>query len=300
MARPHDALAKNVLEAVLSPAGTFEREAGVPEVPAQRGDAFFVPDAARASALEGGGLLGRMASAPCLFEAFHDAPGVDELTAVARKLLHQRHARTLAKQVPAERVWVLSAGRPVGALEAAWARPAPGWPAGVYATAPMFGVWFVVIPELPEEPSTLAVRLLGRGRRWVEACRALETGEHDTPRGRGLRGAVHGLLARGASATMVPAEEDDMFYHPDFAEDFEEYRVELLQEGIELGKAEGKAEERHALLPALLVLAELRLGRALSDAERGAVASRVERDGASAAVALSTLDATALAGWIAG
>jgi hypothetical protein len=66
--------------------------------------------------------------------------------------------------VPLPALWLLSWGHPT-ALVAAWnLRPAAGWPAGFYQAGEGFGLWVVVLPELPKTRETLPLRLFGDER----------------------------------------------------------------------------------------------------------------------------------------
>ena len=61
-------------------------------------------------------------------------------------------------------LWILSAGRPVSALNAFDFTQARGFPRGVYRTSDWTRTGLVVTGELPRERSTLLVRLLAAGR----------------------------------------------------------------------------------------------------------------------------------------
>lgn len=86
-----------------------------------------------------------------------------------RKRLGYAHERMLQARrrldagPPPPRLWLMSAGRPRSVLHAYEARAMTGWPAGFWQTRDGECVHFVVIRDLPEEPETLLVRLLGRG-----------------------------------------------------------------------------------------------------------------------------------------
>ena len=75
MRTPFDQFAKQMLEQALAPTGLVETDAEV-LADVQRADVWYVPDPQHAAVLRTRGLLGRMATGPCLFEPFHQSPSV--------------------------------------------------------------------------------------------------------------------------------------------------------------------------------------------------------------------------------
>src|SRR5688572_20618506 len=86
MRAPFDSLGKEILCAALPIAGRVDApKETAPET--QQADVAFEPDPARAAALDGLGLLGRIAHVWVLFELFHDAPSLLEVRACMSKQL---------------------------------------------------------------------------------------------------------------------------------------------------------------------------------------------------------------------
>jgi post-segregation antitoxin (ccd killing protein) len=146
---------------------------------AQHADLRHEPHPARAAERARLGLLGRLASVPCLIEIYGHAPDAAEFRACLSKHLTswRQRARGARPRKPQQRrrtarpsaaaapfLWIIAAGTPkrlVAELELA---PAPGWPAGVY----LFGgsvlrVGLVAANELPRDRRTLLVRLMAAG-----------------------------------------------------------------------------------------------------------------------------------------
>src|SRR5689334_11460166 len=95
MSKRFDRLAKRLLRAALARAGIVESQREV-EADAQEIDTWFKLDPALAVELERIGLLGRMIDGPLtLFEAFHEAPSVDDYRDCVRKQLVADHAEVL-------------------------------------------------------------------------------------------------------------------------------------------------------------------------------------------------------------
>lgn len=176
MQNPHDQLAKQIGENALAPLGATVTHAEIsPET--QYADIKHEPDPARAAGRQRLGLLGQIASTPCLIEAYSDTPNGDEFRACLAKHIafwrqQTRKGRAgAAGQDPhapesgvAPFLWVITAGVPTTLLTELQLEAAIGWPFGVY----LFGgkvlrVGIVVASKLPQERSTLLVRLMAAG-----------------------------------------------------------------------------------------------------------------------------------------
>jgi hypothetical protein len=155
-----DRFIKELLRRLLASWGDVDTEVEV-AVDAQRIDVLFRPWQDGRPPPFDLGLLGRMAASPCVFEVFHAPPTREEGKDAMRKLLAWHHlerlrakrraraAATRAKRHPRQRasaevvdapsampvLWILSSGRPEGALEGFAFAPLAGWPPGVYSTA---------------------------------------------------------------------------------------------------------------------------------------------------------------------
>jgi hypothetical protein len=144
------------------------------------------------------GLLGRIASVPCLIELFSGAPHEDEALACAGKLIafrqkRRRDSRKKPHVFVRPFMWIVTARRPTSVLAALAAVRARGWPRGVYwspgvlrhadRTPPtglvraggLLRMGIVVASELPRDRSTILARLMAGGPGLFEAIADLKT-----------------------------------------------------------------------------------------------------------------------------
>ncbi|MBK6535142.1 MAG: hypothetical protein IPF99_38115 [Deltaproteobacteria bacterium] len=290
MATSFDSLAKEILDLLLHDLGQLETEVEVAALPSQRADVLFVPDPARDDERRTLGLLGRMTERAALFEPFHDAPGVEDVRACLRKILNHHHARSLSQRGGAERSWLLCAGRPDGALIAFRATPSVGWPRGFYDLGEALPLSLVVLSELDDSDDTLPLRLMGAGATLRAALYALSARQEVIPRGRSLNSTVVQVFM-SARRRGLRITEDLML---DTTE-AEEYLRQQRREGLREGLREGVL----LVLPTVVRVAESRLARAVTDAEREALLQKIHTDGAEAVGdALVSLAPEALARWL--
>ena len=270
MRAAYDQFAKQLLGAALAPMGRVESEREVaPD--AQRIDIWFVPDLARSRERAAAGLLGRMAREPCLFEAFHQPPDAHAIRSCIRKHFawHARLEPTANRPAPLPILWILSAGRPGRPMRGFGFTHLDDWPAGVHAAAPELGLRLVVIPDLPTTAETLPLRLLGAGRVLIHAVRELSM----LPHGSELRQRAAPLVLQlRFMDTGDPASREREKLMQATEELFQEFQRRTLAQGVAQGVVQG---ERRALVK----LFQLRLDRALTDAEADVVAERAERLG---------------------
>ena len=303
MATSYDSLAKEILDLLLHDLGQLETEVEVAALPSQRADVLFVPDPARDDERRTLGLLGRMTERAALFEPFHDAPGVEDVRACLRKILNHHHARSLSQRGGAERSWLLCAGRPDGALIAFRAAPSAGWPRGFYDLGEALPLSLVVLSELDDSDDTLPLRLMGAGATLKAALYALSARQEVIPQGRSLNNTVVQVFIsarrRGLRITedlMLDTTEAEEFLRQQHTEGLREGLREGLQEGLQEGLREGVL----LVLPTVVRVAESRLARAVTEAERETLLQKIHTDGAEAVGdALVSLDPDALARWLA-
>ncbi|MDI1480017.1 DUF4351 domain-containing protein [Polyangium sp. y55x31] len=232
----YDQAYKQILCAALEPSGVFGPEIEVSPDP-QRVDGFYVPDPARPSPIAST-LLGRMGRAACTFEVFSETPDDGELIACVRKHLNLRHILSgKDPPVPLPRQWILSSGRPQKGLRALGARRERAWPSGVYAIPSGFATSIVAANELPEERSTLLLRLMGRGRTLRRAIAELRTlGDDDFERCTALPILVR-FRIEAASGPVTPSDEEFLMSTQDVLEMWER-RAE--ERGAQRGLREGQ------------------------------------------------------------
>ncbi len=158
---------------------------------------------------------------------------------------------------------------------------------GVYEIGPLLPLSLVVLPELdPNDDDTLPLRLMARGATWRRALATLETRWQAIPLGRALHAAVVQMMT-SARVRRAPLTEDEMI------------DIEAAERFLREERQEERAAIIGAMFPALVQLAELRMGRAMGDDQRAALRRRIDVDGVQAASdALVSLDAVALSAWL--
>lgn len=315
-----DRFIKDLLRRLLSSRGEVDTEVEV-AVDAQRIDVVFSPGQSNSPPPFDLGLLGRMAVSPCVFEVFHVPPTREERKDAMRKLLawhhlqllrEKRRARTAATRArrhpqralksetvpdpPAMPVlWILSAGRPEGALEGFAFAPLAGWPSGVYSTAQMeVPVRLVVISELPPTRDTLPLRLMGRGATAERAALDLGALPRDAWERRLLAPLVissQKKIAKAQTSGHLTEEEKELLVNGQKLIDA------IENKGWERGRTEGRQE---GLQQGLIHLFTRKLGRPLTDRQRATLLRRLDTLGPDrVGDVVLDLDAAALAAWLA-
>jgi len=250
----HDQLGKQIGEEALGPSGPTIVQAEIsPEV--QYADIHHNPEPTRIGERERLGLLGRLASSPCLIELYSHAPQDAEFRACLGKHLAswRQRARKDPPEAPDPFLWVVAAGTPLSLMTRLKLVPASGWPPGVY----LFGddvlrVGLVAASELPRERSTLLVRLMAAGPLLSHVLVELSALPADAYE-RLVAGPVllrlHHALVKQPSRT--PEEEEIIVATEDF---FEFAREQGQKQGWEQGQEQGRAEARaHDVLTVLRV-----------------------------------------------
>jgi hypothetical protein len=179
-----DQFFKEIALGLLEPRGRALAEYDVTSEP-QSVDLYFEPAPGAGTRLKRElGLFGRIASKPCLLEAFHEPPDADEVFSCVRKQLAIHHRAVLdvrARKLPSRSakvppLWLLCGGRPRAVLKGLSLSKARGWMSGIYTSkVPWTPVYVVVISELPVTPETLVLRLFGAGRTLSNALAEVRT-----------------------------------------------------------------------------------------------------------------------------
>ncbi len=144
-----------------------------------------------------------------------------------------------------------------------------------------------MLSELDDSDYTLPLRLMGAGATLRAALRALRTHYGALPRGRALFAEVVQVLL-AAQRRGERLTEELMVDLTEAYEYMRQQHSEGLREGVIL------------VLPTVVRVAESRLARAVTDAEREALLQKIHTDGAEAVGdALVSLDPDALARWLA-
>jgi hypothetical protein len=173
-----DYLAKQIGQEALRPSGTTVAHDEI-HAETQYADLRHEPDPARRAERSRIGLLGRLATEPCLLEVYSQAPDAEQFRACLAKHLSSWHRRVRKARADNRRrseqgqapdlfvdsfLWIIAAGAPTKLLTKLALEAAPDWPTGVY----LFGgdvlrVGLVVASELPRDATTLLVRLMAAG-----------------------------------------------------------------------------------------------------------------------------------------
>ena len=284
-----DQLAKSILRDALQLLGTVETQAEVFSEP-QAIDVWCVPDPARRAAGSDLGMLAQIATEPCLIEPFHNALDLRELRDCIRKQLTWHHSLDLGASggAPYPALWILSAGRPVTAIESFRLTPEPGRSACVYASGPGLRLYLMVLSELPRTRETLLLRLLGAGRTLRAAIAELVA----LPEGTWERTIAQPWLIRcrievAAETSERSVEEEELIV------EIQKFYEEITQQMELRGEVKGRVATHAGLLAK-------RLGRPLSDVEHAVLAERLDRLGEDRIFDLVlTHDGDALGAWLA-
>jgi hypothetical protein len=171
-----DQLAKQYLQDFLEPLGLVQRIFEVPGE-AKHVDVWFDPTPNAEIGAEDLGLLGRIATTPCLLEPFRNAPSIQEVKTCVLKLLWiqedqyrraERDKRQLLNQDLAH-LWVLATRIDQPTIDKLGGHQHPDWPKGVFCLAESLDTVLVAINKLPITPETLWLRLLGKGKTLEQA-----------------------------------------------------------------------------------------------------------------------------------
>jgi hypothetical protein len=264
-----DHLAKQIAQEALRRSGTTVAHDEInPET--QYADLRHEPDPAYQAERNRMGLLGRLATEPCLIEVYSHAPDAEEFRACLAKHLaswqgRARKARSdhrkRSEQGQALDVfvdsflWIIAAGVPTTLLTKLELEAAPDWPAGVY----LFGgdvlrVGLLVASELPRDATTLLVRLMAAGPLLAQAIKEVAALPLDA-------------YERAIAEPVLLAFQHMLGEEPSQNPEEQEFIVDILK-GWENARTEGRTEGRTET-QANAVLTVLRVrGITVSDSAR--------------------------------
>jgi hypothetical protein len=319
---PIDHFHKRLHGVVFSGLGRIETEVEV-AVDTQRIDTRFQPAPGGGPPPAELGVFGRVAGSPVIIESYSKPPSFDELRDCVRKLLAAHHLDVLrtrrARRLDRRRhgeprdigrssprapppeipvLWITSAGRPDGAIEAFAFQPLQGWPHGVYAgPQTAIPVRLVLVNELPTHRETLALRLLGRGATRQHAMAELADLPEDSWEQHHLVPLLveleKKLLNARETRTLTKDEQEILV-------DGQKLVAEIKNQGRAEGRSEGRAEGVMAGLAPLVRLFTRKLGRPLTERERKTLVRRLDTLGPDRLGDVAVdLDGPALATWLA-
>jgi hypothetical protein len=269
MRNPFDQFHKSLSGTFLDQFGQAAPEHEIPHAP-QYADLVFEPDGRVAEAPRHG-WMGRMAAAgPCVIEFFSHPVRPDELDACIYKRdglyqLRLQRARHDGRPRPVlPHLWVTTSGRPRDILRVREAERLAGWPPGFWTLRRGYGLHVVVLPELPVEPDTLMLRLLGRDAVLHQALQEAARLEYTHPLKR-LLGPLVVAFQPHILQDLDLSKELDMHVFEQWQAVYNQWERETTdrgrKEGLKEGREEGRKEAgKEAKAEALLQLLEWRFG----------------------------------------
>jgi hypothetical protein len=244
---PHDQFAKLCLAGFLEPFGVPEigREV-ISEV--QEVDVWFAPNSSQLDAQRSLGLLGRMVQTQCLLEPFrnsvqegHILDCQDKLNAVRLELT--RKAKSQKTQLPKTklpRLWILSPSVSQAVLQDFHAGEKPDWPSGVFFLPKAQRLALIAIGQLPNNPETLWLRLLGRDGVQNQAIVELMALPASHPfRSHALEQLANLRITLQARHNL---DKDERGLIMSLSPVYERWQEETIQKGIQEGKQERSRE----------------------------------------------------------
>jgi hypothetical protein len=263
--KPHDQFAKNYLEELLSPLGRVEISKEITDETRQI-DVFFSPHPNRQITVDNLGLLGQIALNSALLEPYRNSPAradvrncLTKLTAVLAELQRQAKRENIPyNEENLPRLWILAPVVSQTILNGFGAALDPNWPEGVYFLPPLQRTAIIAINQLPVNPQTLWLRLLGKGKTQNQAVGELLK----LPLGNNYRQNVIELLVSWRVSVEIQniLEEEDREVFMTLSQTYLEWkeavrrqaRQEALEEGRQAGLQAGLQEARRGMIENLL------------------------------------------------
>ncbi|MGK7904650.1 MAG: hypothetical protein AB4352_25245 [Hormoscilla sp.] len=244
----HDSFAKDLLEASLKSLGEFQAPLEVRDE-ARQIDAWFVPAESSASERAKLGLLGAIASTECLLEPVHAQLSVIEI----RKCLHRQEILLGIKEREVRReenrtvteedippLWILGTTVSPAVREKFHARAADGWPEGVYFAVEGLNMAIVAINQLPVNPDTLWLRMLGKGSVQRRAFDEVKSLPEEESFGEKILDVVQKWYTALQGKQLKSEDEQELIM--EITATFSEWEQATLQRGLERGKVEMKRQ----------------------------------------------------------
>jgi hypothetical protein len=273
--QPHDQFAKRILTDLLDPLGQVRINHEV-HGESHYVDLYFSPFDKAQTDLSKLGLLGRIASNPCLLEPFRNSPTKNEVrncllklfsiqSSLQRRQLRQNNKPLLEEELPF--LWILATSVTQTLLTSCLAQPEQStWYSGIYFLGETFKSAIVAINQLPVIPETLFLRILGKGDTQQQAINELFT---FPPNSEPLRNYAIELLSMYHidMKTQENLSEDDqellMITLPAYLKWREEVLQQGLQQGLQLGLEQGLQQGLQAgkLLERRLLIENILLSR---------------------------------------
>ena len=255
---PHDQFAKDFLESLLSPLGQVQTSVKISgEV--REVDVYFIPDP-KLLPVQELGILAECAKTTAIFEPFRNSVKVPQIRACMSKLydLHSYLLREAKRQSQPElsddvlpNLWILTPTLSAQILEGLGAKlELDKWGEGVYLLSPTLKTGIIVIHQLPQTPTTLWVRLLGKGKVQERAIQEVAALPAEHP----YRNNALDLL--GNLKVILEARETIELEEQELIMQLSPLYLEKLQEAQQVGEqlGEQRGEVRHAQAQTLRLL----------------------------------------------
>jgi hypothetical protein len=253
----HDEWIKRALAVWLAGLGDIAADARIAGR-SRRGDVLYTEQREDPALRRRLGTLGDLAHGKVLFEVFRNAPSALELKTCVIKLVEleaaeARAARRTARKRSTIVLPTLCVVVPSMSREFAGTMGIVAMPGGGAGLRKLLGAgWrtvIVVANELPDDVSTMWLRLLGRGKVQLGAVQQLLD---ETSRQEPLRDATLKLLEEWRQSLPPPEDlsEDVRELAMNVGQSFSEWEDETFAKGEARGKVEGKAEAVLAVLDA--------------------------------------------------
>ncbi len=238
---PYDRYAKDYLKELLSLLGKVETEQEVPGETRQI-DVWFAPSPQPTVSPDVLGVLGRFAASPCLIEPFRMAVKPRQIRSCMGKLIDvcakieneagRNKSRIDDSQLPF--LWILSPTASTALLDGFKATPDEAkWLQGIYFFGKHQRTAIVAIHQLPEIPSTLWLRLLGKDKIQERAIKEFR----DLPATHPLKTNVL-LVLSNLQATLQAKkklQESERTLIMELSPLLIQWREESLQQGLQQG-----------------------------------------------------------------
>ncbi|MGB3514502.1 MAG: flagellar assembly protein H [Microcoleaceae cyanobacterium] len=258
----HDQFAKDYLEELLSQFGECQTPLEI-RSEIRQVDVFFAPAPQAKTAPTLLGLLGKLATTPCLFEPFRNPVTINEIRTCLLKLLEvhtdfirqANREKTKLNEDNYPKLWILTPTASSTVLDGFCAKTdAEYWCEGIYFLPQYLRTGLIVIHQLPKTLDTLWLRMLGRGKVQQQAIDELEA----LPEANQFRSNALLLLSSLRSNLEVSSdlEEQDreliMRLSPLLLQKLEVATQSGIEQGMQQGMQQGLRTERTAIIENLL------------------------------------------------
>lgn len=258
---PHQ-FAKDFLESLLSPLGQVQTSLKISgEV--REVDVYFIPDP-KLSPIQELGILAECAKTTVIFEPFRNSVKVPQIRACMSKLydLHSYLLREAKRQSQPElgddvlpNLWILTPTLSAQIVEGLGAKlELDKWGEGVYLLSPTLKTGIIVIHQLPQTPTTLWVRLLGKGRVQARAIQEVAALPAEHPYRNNALDLLGNLKVILEAREKIEPEEQELIMQlsPLYLEKLQEAQQVGEQIGEQRGEQRGEIKGRQDFVLRLL------------------------------------------------